>query len=107
MAAVAAVTLLLLVLTAAAALTGGDDSDWVRLPSKCEGKRGRRGVRRRVAAPWLLGPGLESGRGGGDVTDEEAAACTAPLRAAPLPVAKTGAEGPAACPRWRLSSVIP
>lgn len=65
MAAVAAVTLLLLVLTAAAALTGGDDSDWVRLPSKCEGKRGRRGVRRRVAAPWLLGPGLESGRGGG------------------------------------------
>ncbi|XP_010576112.1 PREDICTED: protein canopy homolog 3 [Haliaeetus leucocephalus] len=36
MAAVAAVTLPLLVLTAAAALTGGDDSDWVRLPSKCE-----------------------------------------------------------------------
>lgn len=61
MAAVAAVTLPLLVLTAA--LTGGDDSDWVRLPSKCEGKRGRRGVRRRVAAPWLLGPGLESGGG--------------------------------------------
>lgn len=43
MAAVAALLLL------AAALAGGDDSDWVRLPSKCEGKRGRGWARARLA----------------------------------------------------------
>lgn len=38
MAAAAGAALLMLLM--AAALAGGDDSDWVRLPSKCEGKRG-------------------------------------------------------------------
>lgn len=35
-----AMAAMLLLLLAAATVAGRDDSDWVRLPSKCEGKRG-------------------------------------------------------------------
>lgn len=48
----------MLMLLMAAALAGGDDSDWVRLPSKCEGKRGL-GVGRADRRP----PAVCSGRG--------------------------------------------
>lgn len=66
----AALLLLLLLL----AVAGGDDADWVRLPSKCEGERGRgRGERGRERAgakearsrqPGLpAAPGSEGSRG--------------------------------------------
>lgn len=56
MAAAAGAALLMLLM--AAALAGGDDSDWVRLPSKCEGKGGLGGRGGRRPPAVCAGRGL-------------------------------------------------
>lgn len=82
MAAVAGEALLMLLMAAALALAGGDDSDWVRLPSKCEGKHSGTGVIGRRP--------LSAGAGG--------CRCgAAPPRAAPVP---------ASCPRAPLLPAV-
>lgn len=82
MAAAAGEALLMLLMAAALALAGGDDSDWVRLPSKCEGKHSGTGVIGRRP--------LSAGAGG--------CRCgAAPPRAAPVP---------ASCPRAPLLPAV-